>query len=397
MTSGHAGAGVVVPDRPEGRPGIGRIVAVATTWQVLGVVAWVLSPAGQFLNAALCGSLALCLFVEPALGRLGRTLLFGLGFALLWAANHPGLIGEAFRQPDLIGALLGLGGLAESALHPPKERIATVASFGIPFSATLAALVLIPMGSGSPMTQDAILLEADRAFGGLPSYAMGTFLAAHPLLATLAWLTYKSLPLEVAVVVLVAVRRALPEMRPGPILSACALAALLGIAAYWTCPATGPHYAFPGFPTVRPDPLPLTRVAVSPEFPRNAMPSLHFAWAWLLWRAARPLRWLRYVTLVCLIGVAVATLGFGEHYVVDLLVAVPFAVAVEAAVAGTGWVRVAAGLLATTAWLLLFRAGDALSQPVAWAGLVGTLAISLWVAPRHPFAARPAAGVEPGK
>ena len=386
MTGDREGAHFVT-DPAGSRLGIGRILLVAVSWQMLGIFAWSLPSSGNFLTASLCGSLALSLLAEPGAGRLSRSLLFGTGFVLVWVGGHAASTGTALQQPMLIGALLGLGTLAELSLHPPKQGAVTLGAFGIPLFAFITALLLVFTGIANPTTKDAVLLEADRALGGLPSYAIATALTGHAALWTFARIAYGWLPLELALVVAVAVRRGLPAMRPGPILFACALAGVLGAAAYWICPATGPREAFPGFPSLRPGPLPLTEISVAPRFPRNAIPSLHFTWAWLLWRMTRPLPWLHYLALACLIGVVVGTLGFGEHYVIDLVVALPFATAVEAIVARTGWPRVATGLAATTAWLLLFRNDRVLGTPAAWLAVAGTLAISLWVAPRIPFAA----------
>lgn len=386
MTGDRERAHVLLPNAAEGRFGIGRIVAVAVSWQVLGIFAWALPSSNNFLTASLCGSLALSLLAEPRANRLGRSLLFGAGFALLWAGGHAASISSAFQQPVVLGALLGLGTLADLSLDPPRHSVVTLGAFGIPLFAFITALLLVLTGIGNPTTKDAVLLEADRALGGLPSYAVATALTAHAVLWTFARIAYGWLPLELALVVAVAVRRALPAMRPGPILFACGLAGVLGAAAYWICPATGPRDAFPGFPFLRPGPLPLAEISVAPRFPRNAIPSLHFTWAWLLWRATRPVPWLHCLTLACLVGVVVGTLGFGEHYIIDLVVALPFAAAVEATVARMGWARVATGLAVTSAWLLLFRHDRVLGMPAAWLAVLGTLAVSLWVAPRNPFA-----------
>ena len=391
MSADQVRAGVVTDNHPGDRFDIRRTVRVAFTWQVLGVVAWALPPFARFLNISLCGSLVLSLLAEPSAGRFGRSLLFGTGFALLWVAAHASAIGPVF-QPVFLGALLGLGALAELSLHPTRHPVVAAGAFGLPCFVFIAALFLISTGSGNPVTQDAVLLAADRALGGLPSYAIAGVLATYPTLWALVGMAYNWLPLELALVLLVAVRRALPDMRPGLILYACGLAGVLGAAAYWFCPATGPRYAFAGFPTVRPGVLPLAAIPVAPQFPRNAMPSLHFTWAWLLWRAARPVSWLHHLTLAWLMAIAIATLAFGEHYVIDLVVAAPFAATIEAVVAQAGWLRISTGLLTTIAWLLILRGDSGLSTPVAWAALLSTVAVSGWAAPRLPFAARPSAG-----
>jgi hypothetical protein len=361
-----------------------RILTVAFVWQALGVLAWVLSPAIRFLNLALCGSLLL-IFAEPSVARAGRTLLLGTGFGLVWSIAHSGQLATLIVDPATVGALLGLGALADLALHPPRDGSVRLAAFGIP-GIVLAALSVSLMIRG-PTTQDAVLLEADRALGNLPSYAVAAMLETRPTLATLTWLAYVSLPVEAAVVLLMAIRSALPAMRPGRIMLVCLLTSLLGAALYRICPATGPAYAFPGFPGRRPGPLPLTAMSVPSEVLRNAMPSLHFAWAWILWRSARPVRWLRWATLLWLVGIGIATLGYGEHYLIDLIVALPFVATTEALVARARWYRPLAGALVTLAWLVYLGAGGRLSPAVGWAAVIATLAIGLWVAPRRPYAA----------
>jgi hypothetical protein len=143
------------------------------------------------------------------------------------------------------------------------------------------------------------------------------------------------------------------------------VAGLFGCALYFVMPAIGPKLAFD---VVHPGGLP-DAAAVPLSFyssfaigPRNAMPSLHTAWALLIaivgWRMAPAPR---IVALVNLIGTVVATLGLREHYVIDLVVAVPFTVGVHGLVSlsdhPAGGRRQAAaaavgGALLTAAWLL---------------------------------------------
>ncbi len=62
--------------------------------------------------------------------------------------------------------------------------------------------------------------------------------------------------------------------------------------------------------------------------PDNCMPSMHLTWALLIALNARSLR-LRIGLWVYVILVAAATLALREHYLVDLIAAVPFTVAVQ--------------------------------------------------------------------
>jgi hypothetical protein len=133
----------------------------------------------------------------------------------------------------------------------------------------------------------------------------------------------------------------------------------------------------------------LGRHAVLSGEPRNAMPSLHMSWALLLametWRMGRA--WFR-VGMAFAFATALATLGVGGHYLIDLVVAVPFTVSVYAGsflFHRRQWlaerVLAAAGGAAMTALLLVtirFGTGDLREAP--WAArilVVGVLSLSL--------------------
>src|SRR5262245_29444843 len=82
-----------------------------------------------------------------------------------------------------------------------------------------------------------------------------------------------------------------------------------------------------------------------------------------------------------------ATLGFGEHYLVDLVVAVPFALALQAVwTRGLPWnaperlYAFMGGSLAVALWLVLLRVGAPLFRPspaLAWAAVGLTVLPSL--------------------
>jgi hypothetical protein len=109
---------------------------------------------------------------------------------------------------------------------------------------------------------------------------------------------------------------------PRKLLYAYLIAFSVGGCLYGIVPAMGPRYAFGplfpiGHPSVAPLPAPL-------DGNPNAMPSLHVATALLLVLFTGRNRGLLSIALLFLAGTVAATLAF-EHYVVDLVVAVPFA------------------------------------------------------------------------
>lgn len=97
------------------------------------------------------------------------------------------------------------------------------------------------------------------------------------------------------------------------------ITAVVGRLCYRFMPAVGPLYAWPKFP-LRPE-----SVLVDPAAFRNAMPSLHFAAALLTAVALWPFGAAGRVTAIALLLLMIlATVGSGEHYVVDLIAAMPF-------------------------------------------------------------------------
>jgi hypothetical protein len=96
---------------------------------------------------------------------------------------------------------------------------------------------------------------------------------------------------------------------------------------------------------------------------RNTMPSLHAAWIYLVFWYARSLsRVEKIVAGVLVFFTLCATLGIGEHYIIDLVVAVPYTVFIIALVnlivsrgRSVFLVPLSVGLLSTLAWFAALR------------------------------------------
>src|SRR5581483_10515726 len=121
---------------------------------------------------------------------------------------------------------------------------------------------------------------------------------------------------------------------------------------------------------------------------RNAIPSLHMAWVLLAWWYSRRLSWIeRAVALFFVVFTVFATLGTGEHWLVDLVVAFPFALFIESACAyslpwrnGQRLAAICFGLGATLSWFALLRFTPKLfwtSPLVPWALAVATIVLTL--------------------
>jgi EamA domain-containing membrane protein RarD len=110
----------------------------------------------------------------------------------------------------------------------------------------------------------------------------------------------------------------------------------------------------------------------------------------LFWWTYRQPQWLRVAAGLFLFLTLLATLGLGEHYLVDLVVAVPFALASFAVFTGflpgnrVSWVALGVGLGLSIFWFVLFRSPMRItaSQPqIAWPLSVSTVVLSLLVVP----------------
>ncbi len=115
------------------------------------------------------------------------------------------------------------------------------------------------------------------------------------------------------------------------------------------------------------------------------MPSLHIAWAFLLcWNLRRERRWLRWTAVAYFLITVTATMGFGEHYAVDVVVGLPVAIAMQC-LAVKDWRGAASALTLVAAWLLYFRYGVPLASPPAplgWIPVGASIALCAAVALR---------------
>jgi hypothetical protein len=141
----------------------------------------------------------------------------------------------------------------------------------------------------------------------------------------------------------------------------------IGILFYNLFPALGPAYLFGANFPLRPLPAnAIQHMRLEPVslygFP-NAMPSLHMTWALLgLWYSRGASWWLRLIAQAFFVFTVLSTLGTGEHYLADLVVAFPFSLMIFAIfpLAAT-WVdawRVRAivfGVAGTILWMTLLR------------------------------------------
>ena len=183
-----------------------------------------------------------------------------------------------------------------------------------------------------PGDLDLYLFSFDASLGVEIPFVVGRTFFHYPWLRLAAVLFYLGLPIPIA---LIYAGRLLRDSKKA---IAAGLAFLItgpiGIIFYNLFPALGPvHLFLKGFPL---HPFPMDQAAklvpgpIPLSGPPNAIPSLHMAWVLLAWWYSRGLSWWeRSIALLFMFFTVLATLGTGEHYFIDLIVAFPFALMIE--------------------------------------------------------------------
>ncbi len=218
-------------------------------------------------------------------------------------------------------------------------------------------------------TFDLYTFAFDGSFGFQSSFACGRMLAARAWLFPLVKVTYEAIVLAMA-----AFYAAFVPRRNKPIWELIELlftAAMVGYLFFSVFPVAGPRYAFAAYFPQADLPysilagLRLERIPVNWLIPRNGVPSLHFTWALLIWWNTRTLpRWGRVTALAFVLATAFDTLATGEHYLFDLIIALPFSLWMQASMIRTvsfrnreRWLPAMCGAAMFLGWLILGRFG----------------------------------------
>lgn len=202
-----------------------------------------------------------------------------------------------------------------------KDYILAVTFISIPVS-LLTHFVLETLKRTRPEKLDLYFNQADALLGH-PANHVALLFRSIPALGVVAGIDYSMWQLLLFVALFsTAIWRNYEEAKQG--LIAFILCGALALPIYWLIPVAGPFYGLPNFPENYSGSLHVISVNAYP----NGVPSVHFAMAliilWLLrhWRAGR------VIGITHLALTSLATLGFGEHYAMDLILATPYAWAV---------------------------------------------------------------------
>jgi hypothetical protein len=343
------------------------------------------------------GAFAIHAGSRPSQRELGLALSLAAAFSALYLSL--GAQVDTFWVSRVAGlaAALGCGSLAVLCLRVFTEkeeasrtaRATLKAASIIPIFAMVASVGMNFVHNFPERTFDLYLYKFDSSLvvqaSFQASFLAGRLFADAPRLRDFAALIYDALPLLPALVFGIALHgnRKLP-FNP---LTSFVVAGVVCFCLYPVCPGTSPSAVFAAnYPQLPPDAslLTLQPIAVL-NSPRNAMPSMHAAWTLLAWWCSFQLRpWLRIFCTAFLGMTLLATLGLGEHYLIDLIVAFSFSVAISAFccrelawATAERWQAMAAGGGTTLVWLLLLRTGSLSSLPTAAAWIAVAAAISI--------------------
>jgi hypothetical protein len=348
-----------------------------------------------FFSLALASVLILHLRVRPK----WSDALFVLAGVALCAAVDFKILGYTPR-PMVWFSFIGLSSFLVLAIRTvwaeaSERRMLLYA--GVPallfvISEYFASDMLAWTSAAHPKTLDLYLLSFDCSLRIQFSFLVGQMFQRHSWLYVPSLLVYLGLAIPIALVY--AGKLVREKERAFPIMLAFLVTGPVGILFYNLFPACGPRYLFlQGFPFhVFPiDQAPrLLLEPIAIEGARNAMPSLHMAWTLLAWWYSRGLSWWeRSIALFFLAFTVLGTLGLGEHWFLDLVVAFPFALMILAACAyNLTWnapARVSAflfGLMCTLAWFVALRHAPRLfwaSPVIPWSLIIATISVAIYL------------------
>jgi hypothetical protein len=303
-------------------------------------------------------------------------LAMGRPFTWPWVAlaAFGCLLGFASLLMLSVGALVtpGDGGRNKLRTLGRGSVFICMAGFSVPFLTMMKAV--------RPERFDALLYRFDFSFGFEPGFWMGRIFAAVPAFHDFEYFVYVSLALPVGLVYIGHLRHS--RQWPVGFLKAVLSNSIIGYLLFWVFPAAGPGFAFASYPFHLP---PLSELKLLPQVVTalpNAMPSVHVSTALLVWFNSRPWPWARALALAFLVLTIISTLGLGEHYLVDLVVAFPYALAIQSLSISHHkrnrglWL----GAALTVSWFLLLRLGQSIfpSAAIAYPAAAVTLTYAVW-------------------
>jgi hypothetical protein len=216
--------------------------------------------------------------------------------------------------------------LSYAAFVIKKSTAEILQLMGLIFLAQLFLLIinfyLYHMLNWHAVSYDPLLYRIDASLGFSASYWFFNVFSHQHLLF---YFIYQSLPLSFFVIC--ADYFARTQKLPMHFIIEYLLVAAFGCLLYNLIPATGPLYVNGSADLTGATTMLLTHNI----HPLNAMPSLHVAWIYLTWRAsAKASPWFYLLMTLWSVAIIVSIFVTGEHYLIDALLGIIFAVSVRA-------------------------------------------------------------------
>ncbi|OOV82930.1 MULTISPECIES: fused MFS/spermidine synthase [unclassified Acinetobacter] len=179
-----------------------------------------------------------------------------------------------------------------------------------------------------PHVYDIDIYKIDSAFGNITLPFVQWFEMSHAFWKTLVLEVYSLLSIVLFIVVSLFIRE--NKEKKYNIIRVLIVPFGLAFICYSIIPVSGPVYAFATqyFPLNMPTASEVQSGKVFiPPAARNGMPSMHLTGALLIWLLTAGLsrKIYFYIATIFVLLTAIATIAFGEHYLLDLVVALPFA------------------------------------------------------------------------
>jgi hypothetical protein len=379
---------------------------IASSAALIGAAIW-LGTSAHFYKTALLSlffgvTLASVMIIHFRVRPSWQDALCVLGGGIAFAAID---FGALHFLPSLAGitsflgitsmTVLGLRAIWSSGPEHQQITLAFVPALLFACSDWASTVLLHWTEKAHPNVLDLYLLSFDSSLRLLFEFLLGQAYAMWPWFKAAGLVFYIGLPMVIALVyagqLLRDKRQALSAML------AFLITGPIGVVFYNLLPAVGPIHLFGRrFPWAPLSSAELARLIVKP-IPlaglRNCMPSLHMGWVLLAWWYSKGLSWWeRGIAMLFVIFTVFATLGIGEHYSIDLVVAFPFVVFLQGLCAlRLRWsnpARVFAicyGLLFTLAWIAVLRFALKLfwvSPVLPWTCCILTVASAILVRKR---------------
>ena len=288
-----------------------------------------MQPIGVSVNVNFLAGLMLFLAARPKVRVMAAACAAGACLGA-YLGFHGSLLQRALEALSYCGA----GAIPAVWLMPLLgERSDLKLLAKLLFLPCFAILTTVFLNFGSHgLTYDRYLYAFDGSLGFQPSFWAGQALAAPAWMGELTRALYDGLPLFLVAAYVIAERHGAATARM--VFLWIVLLGVCGAGCYVLFPAVGTYLLYAkSFPFHAPavSTVPLVPIAVTSDMPRNCMPSMHTAWALVaIWAAGKcqfPWRWIMRGLLAIMLF---QTLAF--HYLVDMIVSVPFTLAIFAVV-----------------------------------------------------------------